>query len=121
MALSRSQEDYLSALLQLSKKDTHIRVTDLAKELNISKPSVNKAITLLKAQGLVEQEKYGDIYLTTVGQCLAKNVQKRHQVLRDFLQAIGVEDKKAETEACAIEHNISIDTAEKLAKFMGWA
>lgn len=116
--ISHSHEDYLESILTLLEKNPVVRVTDLAQEMNISKPSVNKAINNLKSQGMVEQERYGAITLTVKGECLARSVQMRHHVLKEFLQIIGVKEDKAEEEACAIEHNISIDTVEKLSKFL---
>lgn len=117
-AVSRSQEDYLESILTLLNKKTVVRVTDLAQEMKLSKPSINKAIKNLKSQGLVDHEHYGSITLTIKGECLAKNVQMRHQILKKFLKAIGVNEEKAEEEACAIEHSISIDTIEKLNNFL---
>ncbi|MCL1996097.1 MAG: metal-dependent transcriptional regulator [Defluviitaleaceae bacterium] len=116
--ISHSHEDYLESILALLDKSPVVRVTDLAQEMNISKPSVNKAVNTLKSQGMVEQERYGSITLTVKGECLARSVQMRHHVLKDFLQIIGVSEAKAEAEACEIEHNISIDTVEKLSKFL---
>ena len=117
-AISHSHEDYLESILTLLDKNPVVRVTDLAHEMNISKPSVNKAINTLKTQGMVEQQRYGSITLTVKGECLARSVQMRHHVLKEFLQIIGVTEQKAEEEACAIEHNISIDTIEKLSKYL---
>ena len=116
--ISRSLEDYLECILAIQEKTKHVRVTDIAREIGNSKPSVHKAIQNLKAQGLVEHEKYGAITLTIKGECLAKNVLMRHQVLKQFLINIGVSEEKAEEEACAIEHSISVDTVEKLSNYM---
>lgn len=115
-AISNSEEDYLEAILVLSEKNEGVRVTDIASTLGFSKPSVNKAIKNLKERGLVTQEAYGPVYLTFSGECVAKNVKTRHLVLRSFLTDIlGVDEAKAEEEACAIEHSISIDTIERLS------
>ncbi|MCL1925425.1 MAG: metal-dependent transcriptional regulator [Defluviitaleaceae bacterium] len=117
--ISNSEEDYLEAILALSNGKGGVRVTDIANTLNLSKPSVNKAIKNLKERGLVTHESYGPVYLTINGECIAKNVETRHIILRRFLKDIlGVEEQKAEDEACAIEHSISIDTIEKLSTFL---
>ena len=113
--ISNSEENYLKAILNLSKEGKGVRITDIAEILSLSKPSVNKAIKNLKERGLVTHEAYESVYLTLSGECIAKNVGIRHVVLKRFLKDIlGVEENKAEEEACAIEHAISIDTVEKL-------
>lgn len=118
-AISDSEEDYLEAILSLSEADSGVRVTDIALELGLSKPSVNKAIKNLKERGLVTHKPYGAVYLTFSGECVAKNVKTRHIVLKSFLKDIlGVDPVKAEEEACAIEHSISIDTIEKLSMLL---
>lgn len=117
-AISRSGEDYLESILSLSEKSNHVRVTDLATEMGISKPSVHKAVQTLKSQGLVEHERYGSISLTTEGESVAKSVLMRHIVLKDFLMHIGVTEQTADEEACLIEHSISVDTIGKLRLFL---
>lgn len=117
--VSPAQEDYLERILFIRKKNGTVRVTDLAAEMNISKPSVNKAINTLKAQGLVDHEKYGLLSLTHKGEQLAKNIEKRHMVVKKFLfEVLKVEEEKAEKEACFIEHGISLDTIEKLSQYL---
>ena len=117
-AISPTQEDYLEKIWDLLNANAIVRVTDLAQVLNISKPSVNKAINTLKEHGLVEQERYSFITLTEKGECIAKNVRKRHDVLKHLLLMVGVDEEKAESEACEIEHTVSVDTIEKLDTFL---
>lgn len=115
--VTASLEDYLEAIYFLNGGEG-VRVTDLALELNISKPSVNRAINTLKNQELVEHEHYGNLKLTEKGLELAKNVAQRHRVLKKFLKNIlGVEEKTAEKEACLIEHNLSADTIHKISEY----
>ncbi|MGL4791938.1 MAG: metal-dependent transcriptional regulator [Anaerotignaceae bacterium] len=117
--VTASLEDYLEAIYILYRKNAQARITDVARELDISKPSVNRAINTLKAQGLVEHEHYGDLKLTEKGEQLAKDVVKRHDVLKSFLMdCLGVKEETAEKEACLIEHNLSADTINKLIDFM---
>ncbi len=116
--VTASLEDYLETIYFLNNDDG-VRVTDIATELSISKPSVNRAINTLKAQGLVTHEHYGSLFLTEEGLEIAKKVAKRHFTLKKFLnQVIGVEENIAEEEACLIEHGLSTDTVEKIEKFM---
>ncbi|MCL2610871.1 MAG: metal-dependent transcriptional regulator [Defluviitaleaceae bacterium] len=115
-SVSNSEENYLAAILNLSNGNKGVRVTDIAEALNLSKPSVNKAIKNLKERGLVTHETYGSVYLTLNGECIARNVGVRNVILKKFLtEVLGVEENKAEEEACAIEHYVSIDTIERLS------
>ena len=117
--ISSSQEDYLESILYLLTKNTVVRVTDLAIEMKLSKPSVHRAISNLKAQGLVEQERYGSITLTHNGECLARSVQMRHDIIKRFLtDVLEVPADKADDEACNMEHNISLDTILRLSNFV---
>lgn len=117
--VSASLEDYLEAIYFLNGKDEGVRVTDLAIELNISKPSVNRAINNLKNQGLVEHKHYGSLKLTEEGLKIAENIASRHMMLKKFLlDVLGVEGERAEQEACLIEHYLSGDTIRKIEKHM---
>lgn len=117
--ISPSQEDYLERILFIRKRNGTARVTDLATEMNISKPSVNKAINNLKAQGLVNHEKYGLLNLTVEGEQLAREIEKRHIILKKFLHEIlEVDEEIAEKEACLLEHCISLKTIEKLSIYL---
>ena len=116
--VTASLEDYLEAIYFLNSEDG-VRVTDIATELSISKPSVNRAINTLKSQGLVKHEHYGSLFLTEEGFEIAKKVAKRHFIVKKFLnQILGVEEDKAEKEACMIEHCLCADTVDKLENFM---
>ena len=94
-------------------------MTDVATELSISKPSVNKAIKQLKQRGYVLHEHYGSITLTEEGLKAAKTVMSKHIILKKFLyELIGVDEEVAEEEACKIEHVISVDTLEKISAYI---
>ena len=115
-AVTASLEDYLETIYFLSLKGDEVRVTDVAISLGISKPSVNKAINILKDKGYVDHEKYGSLSLTAEGAKIAKEIAFRHHTLKDFLHGVlGVEEEIAEEEACSIEHHMSLDTIEKIA------
>lgn len=115
--LGQSSEDYLECLVQLETQGK-IRCVDVAKMLNVSKPSVNKAMSVLKEYGYITQESYGDIHLTEAGRKIASEVFNRHKVLRSFLHEIlNVGKEQAEEDACRIEHVISEETFKKLKKY----
>ncbi len=113
--VSPSLEDYLETIFFIYEKSNIVRVTDVAVEMSISKPSVNKAINNLKSQGLVEHEHYGLLNLTDKGFELAKSIAKKHIIIKTFLvDILGIEESVAEIEACQIEHSMSFATVEKL-------
>ena len=96
-----------------------VRSVDLANHMGVSKPSVNKAISVLKKSGLTEQEPYGDIFLTKRGAEYGKSVLHRHHVLTEFLvEILGVDPDVADDEACEIEHTIGEDTFAKWEAFV---
>ena len=113
--VSMSHEDYLEAIVMLGGTDSQsVRSVDIAKQMDVSKASVNKAIGLLKEKGLAEQPYYGDVTLTKKGYDYAKAVYKRHRYLTAFLsKALGIPDDVAEDEACLMEHAISDESFEK--------
>lgn len=118
-SVSASLEDYLEAIYFLNGQTEDVRVTDLAAELGISKPSVNRAVNTLKDRGYVEHEYYGGLRLTREGLDIAMAVAKRHFMLkRFFTDMLGVDEAVAEKEACAVEHSISHETIEKLEGLM---
>ena len=118
--VSMSHEDYLEAIAMLGGTlETSVRSVDVAKQMGVSKASVNKAIGLLKEKGYVEQPYYGDITFTELGYNYAKAVYKRHRYLTTFLsKALGIAEDVAEDEACLIEHAISDDSFEKWVAYI---
>lgn len=117
--LTGSLEDYLEAVYLIEKKKGEVRITDIALFMNLSKPSVNKAVSTLKENGLLEHEKYGAIKLTESGTKLAKEIYFRHETLtKFFIETLGIEPEIAEDEACRIEHIISRQTLSKLVDYM---
>jgi len=117
--VSASIQDYLEAILNLSEQTSTVRITDLAKSLQIAKSSVTEMIYAMVQQGLIEHDKYGPLVLTKTGRDEASKVRNRHKVIREFLtQVLGVNHETAELEACRMEHAISPDTTSKLVQFL---
>ena len=108
--LTDSNEDYLEAIYILKLKHGKVRSVDIAKQLNVSKPGVNKAMNVLKENGLIDKDHYGDIFLTNKGEEIAKKIYKKHTTIRDFLIKIGVDEETSEIDCCKIEHVISETT-----------
>lgn len=117
--LTASLEDYLEIIHILRQSVQNVGVTDIAKALGLSKPSVTRAIKSLKNNSLVIQEKYGKIVLTPEGEKIAESVYSKHKVLRKFLkEVLGISEGTAEIDACKIEHVISKETLEGVEKFL---
>lgn len=107
--MSMSNEDYLEAVVELSGLEhAPVRSVDLAETLSVSKASVNKAVAVLKREGYVDQQPYGDIVLTEAGIAYGTSVLDRHKLLLAFLtQVVGIDEGVADEEACKMEHAIS--------------
>ena len=117
--ISPSLEDYLEAILHLKEENDIIRVTDLAKKLQVAKSSVNQAVTRLAEKKLSIHERYGPLQLTALGASRAQKIKERHQLLKCFFNEIlGVNPQISERDACNIEHYISPVTLEKLVDFL---
>ncbi len=107
MALQESGEMYLETIYVLSQQHTNVRAVDIGEELGYSRPSVSRAMHLLKDEGLVKTDEYGFVNLTEAGKVLAKRIYERHTVLTDVLISLGVDEKTASEDACRLEHYIS--------------
>ncbi len=117
--ISASLQDYLEAILNLSRQTGSVRVTDIALELDLAKASVAQALGHLKEQDLINQERYGPVQLTEKGRKYALMVKRRHEILLGFLvEVLGVNRKTAEKDACLMEHAVSSETVEKLIDFL---
>ena len=118
--LREAGEDYLEAILWLETDNSKdVRSIDVANYLGVSRPSVNKAIGVLKGAGMVEQQPYGKIRLTPQGRQHAQQVAGRHETLRFFLtELLGVTAEVADEDACRMEHVVSHQTMEKLAQYI---
>lgn len=117
--VSTSHEDYLEAIVMLGGTTTQpVRSVDVATKIGVSKASVSKALTALKAAGLLEQPFYGDITLTPEGYEYGSAILKRHEMLTRFLiDKIGLDPETAEDEACQMEHAISDESFEKWLEY----
>lgn len=113
--ISTSHEDYLEAMVMLGgDAETPIRAVDVAEKMGVSKASVNKAVSVLKEKGYLDQPYYGDITLTEDGTAYGRKVFDRHLALTKFMTvALGIDAETAEQEACMMEHAISDESFEK--------
>ena len=119
MAIRESGEDYLETILILQERTGYVRSIDIAAELGYSKPSVSRAMSILKADGFITVEADGQIVLTKRGYLKAREVYDRHLLITKFLhEVLGVSEEKTNEDACKIEHVISSETYEKLNVFV---
>ncbi len=107
MTLQESGEMYLETIYVLSQTHTNVRAIDIGEELGYSRPSVSRAMHLLKDEGLIRHDEYGFVKLTEAGKVLAKRIYERHTVLTEVLMDLGVDEKTASEDACRLEHYIS--------------
>ena len=107
MHLQESGEMYLETILVLSQNMSVVRSVDVAEYMGYTKPSVSRAISLLKNANYVIMDKHGYLTLTEDGQKIAKKIYERHTLLTQFLMRLGVDEKTASEDACKMEHIIS--------------
>ncbi|MBF0206582.1 MAG: metal-dependent transcriptional regulator, partial [Oligoflexia bacterium] len=116
--LTPAMEDYLETIYSLCKENKVARVGEIATKMDVKKSSVNAALKFLSNKNLVLHEKYGFVVLTKEGVIMASEIQDKHDILFRFLtEFLFIEKNLANKEACNIEHSVSKQTMQKLAKF----
>ena len=118
MSLHESAEMYLETIYQLSLLQRSVRSIDVAEALGYSRPSVSRAVGLLKQDGYLEMNDDGFLVLTDLGRSTAEKIYERHNVLAAALIALGVDKETATEDACKIEHIISDKSLEAIRKHM---
>lgn len=113
---TRSQEDFLEALLMLEESGEPLETTKVAKMLGISKPAVHQMGHELIDRGYINRIDYGDMSLTPKGREIALATLHRHRILKEYLIALGVSEETAEDDGCEIEHVISEETFAAIEK-----
>jgi len=114
MILQESGEMYLETIYILSKKSTSVRSIDVGEYMGYSKPSVSRAVGLLKSGGYVVSDSDGYLILTEAGLEIAEKMYERHTMLTDFLVRLGVDRETASEDACKIEHYLSDQSFEAI-------
>lgn len=119
MKLTKSQEEYLKTIYILLKNGKNIGVTKIANRLQITKPSVNRAIKNLRELYLIKYKTYGEITLTDEGEKLAKSILKRQDILKIFFtEILEIEEKQAEEEAKVMKYALSEETEKRLDAYI---
>jgi len=118
MSLKESAEMYLETIYTLSKTHSYIRSIDVAEALGYSRPSVSRAVGLLKKDGYLSVKEEGFLILTEKGMEAAEKIYERHTILTAALMALGVDPETATEDACKIEHDISDRTLDAIKAHM---
>lgn len=115
--IQESGEMYLENILVLGRELNHIRAIDIVNKTGYSKPSISRALKILKDDGYIVIDRYGYIMLTDDGRKTAEKIYERHKILSDIFMKIGISEENAIADACKIEHDISDETFEKLKQY----
>lgn len=118
MQIRESAEDYLEAILVLSRQGGGVRSVDIASMLAVSKPSVSHAMKLLREDGYIAMDRYGTVTLLDKGMEIAEQVYERHNVLTKMLEGLGVSSEVARADACKIEHDLSAESFQKIKEHL---
>lgn len=118
MTLAESGEMYLETIYTLTERKKDVRSIDVSESMGFSKPSVSRAIGLLKSGGYILVDKDGFISLTDIGRATAEKIYTRHKIISAFLVKIGVSEQTAGRDACKIEHVISDESFEALKRMI---
>jgi len=116
--IQESAENYLETIYTLQKRKGQVRSVDIAQDLGYSKPSVSRAMKLLRENAYIVVAEDGMITLTESGMAIAENIFERHTLLTQFLEGLGVSHAVAFEDACRIEHVISQETFDRLKGFV---
>ncbi|WMJ24191.1 metal-dependent transcriptional regulator [Paludicola sp. MB14-C6] len=119
MRIQESGENYLETILKLHKESGFVRSIDIANELDYTKPSISRAMSILKKEEYITMEPSGQILLTEKGLAKANEIYERHNIITSYLvHTLGLEKELADKDACRIEHVISQETFEKMKMYM---
>jgi Mn-dependent DtxR family transcriptional regulator len=116
LKIQESAENYLEAILMIQREKGNCRSIDVAQFLGFSKPSVSRAMSLLRENGYVVMDNIGLLTLTESGREIAERIFERHQLLTEWLIRLGVSPETAQADACRIEHVISVESFDHIKK-----
>ena len=118
MGVHESGEMYLEAILALTRKNGYVRSVDVSEYLGYSKPSVSRAVGILKSGNYITMDKDGSLALTETGKAIAEKIFERHTMLSKLLIKLGVSEETAAADACKMEHAISDESFEAIKRYM---
>lgn len=114
MKMQESGENYLETILVLKREKGAVRSIDIAQRMNFTKPSISRAMSLLRENGYITMDESMFIELTDAGMEIAQRIYERHTLLTQFLERLGVSPETAAHDACKIEHDLSDESFEKI-------
>lgn len=118
MKMQESAENYLETILILQNRNGQVRSIDVANEMSFTKPSVSVAMKSFRNDGYITVDEDGYIHLTESGLRIAETIYERHRTIAKALMALGVDEKTAFEDSCKIEHDISVQSFEKLKEHL---
>ncbi len=118
MIKRKTTEEYVETIFILQKRNGFAKTGQISSELGIQPSSVTEMLQKLQEEGFIQYEPYKGALLTDTGKKLASELMKKHKIIADFLEIIGVERELAEADACQIEHHVTLKTMQRLGKFV---
>ncbi len=118
MQLQESGEMYLETIYILARNNRNVRAVDVSEYMGYSKPSVSRAVGILKNAGYLYTDENGCLVLTETGKQIAEKTYERHETLKEWFISMGVDEKTASVDACKIEHVISDETFNAIKKIV---
>ncbi len=118
MKLQESGEDYLESILKIEQQKETVRSVDVANDLQVSKPSVSRAIHVLEEQGLLTMDESSRLILSEKGRAIAEKIYERHLLFTKFFIQLGVDESVAAKDACRMEHTLSDESFAALKTFI---
>lgn len=116
MTLHESAEMYIETIYRLGREKVHVRSVDVAEAMRYSRPSVSRAVSMLRDAGYLLMDEHGHLILTETGRAVAEKVYERHNVLSRMLISLGIDEATAAEDACRIEHVISDRSFEAIKR-----
>jgi DtxR family Mn-dependent transcriptional regulator len=114
----KTVEEYIEIISSLEREEGEARPGRIATQMGVKPPSITEILQKLEQEGLVFYKPHAAVHLTSSGRTMAQRLEKRHAILSEFLQTIGVSTMRAEKDACQIEHHISDETVKKIEEFV---
>jgi DtxR family Mn-dependent transcriptional regulator len=111
-------EQYIETIDEVQQEKGYAKVKDVAEALDVGLPTVTEMFGKLDEAGLINYQKWSGVTLTEEGQAMADELREKHRTLREFLTILGVPDDVADGDACAMEHNVSAETLDRLTRFV---
>jgi DtxR family Mn-dependent transcriptional regulator len=111
-------EQYIETIDEVQREKGYAKVKDVAEALDVGLPTVTEMFGKLDEAGLINYQKWSGVTLTEEGQAMADELREKHRTLREFLTILGVPEDVADGDACAMEHNVSAETLDRLTRFV---